>query len=184
MFVLKSKKKTIIRTVLLVILAAFVGISIYSINASRINGDSLPMPLGFGLTVVLSGSMEPELSVDDLLIVVPSEGYEVGDVVVYQTERTAVVHRIVSINGDEIITRGDANDKDDDPISVNNIKGEVICAIPFVGYLVQLIKTPIGTILLLGLAIWFMEFSFRKDKKQKKSELDSLREEIERLKNE
>ncbi len=181
---MKSKKKAIIRTVLLVILAAFIGVSVYSINASRINGNTLPMPFGFGLTVVLSGSMEPELSVDDLLIVVPSDSYEVGDVVVYQTKRIAIVHRIISINGDEIITRGDDNDKDDDPISINNIKGKVVYAIPFVGYLVQLIKTPIGTIVLLGLAILFMESSFRKDKEQKKSELDSLREEIEKLKNE
>ena len=60
----------------------------------------------------------------------------------------------------------------------------MVCSIPFVGYLVQLIKTPIGTIVLLGVAILLMEASFRKDKKQKKSELDSLKEEIEKLKNE
>lgn len=181
---MKSNVKTIIRIIVLVILAALVGVSIYSINALRLNGNALPMPLGFGLTVVLSGSMEPELSVDDLLIVVPSESYEVGDVVVYQTKRTAVVHRIISIEGDEVITRGDANPSADDPISIKSIKGVVVCAIPFVGYLVNLIKTPIGTLILLGLAILLLEASFKKDKKQDESELDSLQKEIERLKNE
>ena len=181
---MKSNVKTIIRIIVLVILAALVGVSIYSINALRLNGNALPMPLGFGLTVVLSGSMEPELSVDDLLIVVPSESYEVGDVVVYQTKRTAVVHRIISIEEDEVITRGDANPSADDPISIKSIKGVVVCAIPFVGYLVNLIKTPIGTLILLGLAILLLEASFKKDKNQDESELDSLKKEIERLKNE
>ena len=143
----------------------------------------MPMPFGFGMTVVLSGSMEPELSVDDLLIVAAKDSYEVGDVVVFQTQRTAVVHRIIAINGEEIITRGDANTADDEPITLANIKGRVVCAIPFVGYVVHLIKTPIGTLILLGLAFWLLEASFKKEKAEKKNELDAIRQEIEALKN-
>ena len=144
---MKIQLKSVIRISVLVLLAVLIGVSIYSINASMLGGNALPMPFGFGMTVVLSGSMEPELSVDDLLIVTPSDTYEVGDVVVYQTQRTAVVHRIVSIKGDKIITRGDANNTDDDPITKENIKGKVIFAIPFIGLIVNLIKTPFGTIL-------------------------------------
>ena len=147
-----------------------------------LGGNTLPMPLGFGMTVVLSGSMEPELSVDDLLIVTPADTYEVGDVVVFQTQRTAVVHRIVAINGEEVITRGDANSSDDDPITLQNIKGRVVCAIPFVGLIVNLIKTPVGTVVLLGLAFWLLEASFKKEKAQKQTELDAIRREIEELK--
>jgi hypothetical protein len=51
-------------------------------------------------------------------------------------------------------------------------------------YLVNLIKTPLGTILLLGLAIFFLESSFKKDKKQDQDELETLRKEIEQLKQE
>ncbi len=180
---MKIRYKSIIRITLLVLLAALIGLSIYSINARMLGGNAMPMPFGFGMTVVLSGSMEPELSVDDLLIVVAADTYEMGDVVVFQTQRTAVVHRIVSINGDEIITRGDANSSDDEPITLQNIKGRVVCAIPLVGYVVHLIKTPVGTILLLGLAFWLLEASFKKEKEQKNSELDAIRREIEALKN-
>lgn len=179
---MKIQLKSVIRIAVLVLLAILVGVSIYSINASMLGGNALPMPFGFGMTVVLSGSMEPELSVDDLLIVTPADTYEVGDVVVYQTQRTAVVHRIVSINGDEIITRGDANTGDDEPITQANIKGRVVCAIPFVGLIVNLIKTPLGTILLLGAAIWLLESSFKKEKAQKSDELEAIRREIEELK--
>lgn len=179
---MKIQLKSVIRIPVLVLLAVLIGVSIYSINASMLGGNALPMPFGFGMTVVLSGSMEPELSVDDLLIVTPSDTYEVGDVVVYQTQRTAVVHRIVSINGDKIITRGDANNTDDDPIAKENIKGKVIFAIPFIGLIVNLIKTPFGTILLLGAAVWLLEASFKKEKDKKAEELAAIRREIEELK--
>lgn len=179
---MKIQLKSVIRISVLVLLAVLIGVSIYSINASMLGGNALPMPFGFGMTVVLSGSMEPELSVDDLLIVTPSDTYEVGDVVVYQTQRTAVVHRIVSINGDKIITRGDANNTDDDPITKENIKGKVIFAIPFIGLIVNLIKTPFGTILLLGAAVWLLESSFKKEKDKKAEELAAIRREIEELK--
>ncbi len=181
---MKIQLKSVIRISVLVLLAILVGVSIYTMNASMLGGNSLPMPLGFGMTVVLSGSMEPELSVDDLLIVKPADAYEVGDVVVFQTQRTAVVHRIVSINGDEIITRGDANTSDDDPITQANIKGKVVCAIPFVGIIVNLIKTPVVTLLFIGLAVWLLESSFKKEKAKKSDELEAIRREIEELKKE
>lgn len=179
---MKIQLKSVIRIVVLVLLAALIGVGIYSMNASMLGGNALPMPFGFGMTVVLSGSMEPELSVDDLLIVAPAETYEVGDVVVFQTQRTAVVHRIIAINGDEIITRGDANTGDDEPITKENIKGKVVFVIPLVGMLINFIKSPVGTILLLGLAIWLLESSFKKEKEQKSEELEAIRREIEELK--
>ena len=181
---MKIQIKSIIRISVLILLAIIIGVSVYSMNASMLGGNALPMPFGFGMTVVLSGSMEPELSVDDLLIVAPADTYEVGDVVVFQTQRTAVVHRIVSINGDEIITRGDANTSDDEPITKANIKGRVVCAIPFVGLIINFIKTPVGTILLIGLAVWLLESSFKKEKNKKSDELEAIRREIEELKKE
>ena len=180
---MNKKVKTIVRITVLVLLAALVGLSLYSINVARLSGNALPMPLGFGMSVVLSGSMEPTLSVGDLLVVAPRDTYQVRDVIVYQTGKSAVVHRIVAIEGEEYITRGDANNADDKPIAFENIKGKVIIVVPYIGYLVNLIKTPVGTAVLLGLALLLMEVSFRSDKKQDQSEIDAIKQEIERLKN-
>lgn len=180
----KIKPKDIFRILLLAVLAAVIGLNIYALNATRLSGNPVPMPLGFGMSVVLSGSMEPELSVGDMIIVVPSDAYAIGDVVVFQSGRTAVVHRIIGIEGEEVITQGDANNAPDDPISLSAVRGKVVFTVPFVGYLVNLIKTPLGTILLLGLAIFFLESSFKKDKKQDQDELETLRKEIEQLKQE
>lgn len=180
----RSRKiiKTVVRTALIVIAACIIGVNVYSMNASRLAGNSVPMPFGVGAAVVLSGSMEPELSTGDLLIIAERESYNVGDVVVYQDGRTAVTHRIVSISEEEIITRGDANNTEDDPITLEQIKGEVVFAIPLVGYLVNIIKTPIGTLAILGLAVFLMERSFRAEKENDKRKLDAIIAEIEKMK--
>lgn len=182
----KSKKilKASMRTVLLVLVAIIVGINFYTINASKIAGNSVPMPFGVGSAVVLSGSMEPEISVGDLLIVSKQESYEVGDVVVFQDGKLAVTHRIVSISENEVITRGDANNIDDDPITLDDIKGAVVCVIPCVGRLVNMIKTPLGTLVIIALAVFLLERSFRAEKEKDKKQLDDIKAEIEKLKRE
>lgn len=179
---MKIKIRSVIRTAILVVLAALVGVSVYVVNAERLNGNALPMPLGFGVTVVLSGSMEPELSVGDLLIVVNSDTYGVDDVVVFQSGRTGIVHRIISIDGDTVITQGDANNVADSPISVSQIKGVVTLSVPYLGYVVEVIKTPVGTVILLALAFLLLEISFKRDKRSNDREIDAIRAEIERLK--
>lgn len=174
--------RTVIRTVVIVLIAGALGINIYALNAQRLAGDPVPMPMGVGATVVLSGSMEPELSTGDLLFIKSADSYSVGDVVVFCNGKTAVVHRIIEMGDEGIITQGDANNIPDDPIQLSQIKGIVVASIPFVGYLINVIKTPIGTVILLGVAIWLLEASFKKDKKKDDDKLQDIREEIERLK--
>lgn len=178
----KQLIKSIIRITLLVIVAVIIGVNVYMISASRLVGNTVPMPFGVGAAVVLSGSMEPELSVGDLLIIAERETYEVGDVVVYQDGRTAVTHRIISISEGEVITRGDANNTDDNPISLEQIKGKVVFAAPLVGYAVNVIKTPLGTVCILALAIFLLERSFHVEKEKSREELDYIKAEIEKIK--
>ena len=191
---MKKHLKTILRITLLVLVALIVGLNVYTLNASRLTGDMVPMPLGVGATVVLSGSMEPTLSTGDLLIIAKQDSYQVDDVVVFQTNRMAVVHRIVELyekpvqgeDGEEIqqmaITQGDANNTPDDPIQVSQIKGTVVFRLPIVGYLINMIKTPIGTILILALAIFLLESSFHKEREKDQDKLEAIRREIEKLK--
>jgi signal peptidase len=173
---------SLLRLLAICVLAAVIGINVYTFNASRLAGNAFPMPLGFGLSVVLSGSMEPELSTGDLLLVVAREEYKPDEVVVFLDGRSAVVHRIISMDGDTVITQGDANNQADEPISTELICGKVVLAIPLLGYLVSVIKTPLGTLLILALAVWLLNRSFRREQKEKTEQLDMIRAEIERLK--
>ena len=146
----KLLKTPAIRYLILVFLAAAIGFNVFSLNASRLAGDALPMPFGYGASVVLSGSMEPALSVGDLLIVRQQPAYEVGDIVVYQSGTTPVVHRILSIDEEMVTTKGDANNANDEPFPITAIKGRVISAIPLVGYGVWALKSPIAVVLMIA----------------------------------
>ena len=142
---------------LLGLVGGILGVYAYIWNANQLAGNRLPMPFGYGFSVVLSGSMEPELSVNDLIVVRASDRYAVGDVVVYQSKGELIVHRVVELNGQEVVTKGDANNAADAPIAYEQLKGKVVGRVPGVGIVIQALKTPVGfcTVLLLAiLLLW------------------------------
>jgi signal peptidase len=179
-------RKKIARSLATVLMALIVsltlGLSFYSYNAKMLHHDAFPMPFGVGVSMVLTGSMEPEFYAGDLIVVTKADEYALRDIVVFQSGQSAVVHRIVEIDGDTCVTQGDANNTADEPIELSAIKGRVAFSIPKVGYVVSFIKRPIGTILLLGCAILLFERSFSKEKQEHKDKLENIREEIEKLK--
>ena len=177
---MKSELRGLVRRVVLVLLGLVLGINLYLWNARSLTGNASPMPFGYGASVVLSGSMEPALSVGDLLILKEAEDYRAGDVVVYQSGSMPVVHRIVDIADGMVTTRGDANNVCDPPFSGKAIKGKVIAAIPLAGYAVQALKSPIGIALTLGAAVLLVEGSCRGQKKEDE-ETEKIKAEIRRL---
>lgn len=181
---MNSKKKSILRHIVLVILGLVLGINLYLANARSVVGNQMPMPFGTGAAVVMSGSMEPTLSKGDLIFVRKAEELHTGDIVVYQSDNILVVHRIITLYGDTVVTQGDANNAADDPIDVSQVKGVVRFHIPYVGTLLEAIKTPIGTLVTLLLAFALVELSFRRQKEQDDKDLEQVKAEIRRLKDE
>ena len=171
---MKARRKVILRRIGLALLGLLLGVNVYVLNARSVGGNHLPMPLGFGAAVVQSGSMEPTYCKGDLLFIKPAAQYAVGEIVVYQSGGSLVVHRILSLDGSTVITQGDANNAPDAPFDVSCIKGRVVGRIPAI-----------------GLAILLVELSFRRAKNRPApspdrpaSEADLLRAEIEALKKE
>ena len=171
-----------LRRLVLVLLGLLMGLQIYFVNAGRIMGDLLPMPFGYGAAVVLSGSMEPTYSAGDLLIVKKADHYQTGDIVVYQTGQNLVVHRITDMNGETVTTQGDANNAPDEPFAVTQIKGISVGSIPFVGTWFRILKTPAGLMAAFLCTVFLTEVSFRKQSDAGAAELEKLKEEIQRLK--
>lgn len=178
----KSKKSNILRTVLLIFISLVIGFSVYSWNAANLVGNKMPMPLGVGMSVVLSGSMEPTLSVNDLVIIKESDSYEQGDIVIYQSGGILVIHRIIETDGDTVITKGDANNISDEPIEKSAIKGKLIASVPFVGLILRKIKSFAGVVVMLAAAVILLELSWRKEKQKDSDELEKIKEEIRNLK--
>ena len=177
-----KKWKTALRIVLLVVAGAVVGTNLYSWNAKSLMGNSLPMPFGCGMAVVLSGSMEPTIRIDDLIIVTEQEDYKENDIVAYQSDSVVVAHRIIAVEPDTGITKGDANNAPDAPIRKEMIKGKVVGGIPGAGRIARLMKSPVATVLLVGGALLLSELTLRKEKKKDEDEREQIKAEIRRLK--
>ncbi len=184
---MKDKKKTIkniLRIVLLIICGTAIGVNAYMLNAKSLVGNNLPMPFGYGAAVVLSGSMEPEFSKGDLIIVEDTAEFDLNDIVVFESGNSLVVHRIVGIGGEEVVTKGDANNVADEPITRGDVLGKVLFHIPFLGNVVSFIKTPAGTILLVAAAILLVEIPHMTEVKKDDEEMQKIIDEIKRLKDE
>ena len=179
----KSKRagSIIFRIVLIVIAGLTVGFAVFSWNASGLVGNQLPMPFGFGVSVVMSSSMEPVLHVNDLVFVKEADTYQKDDIIVFQDGGMLVIHRIIEIGEDTVTTQGDANNAADEPISPDVIKGKLLFKIPFIGAIFKFIKTVPGTLLILAVAVFFLYRSRAKERASDNKELDDIVREIHRL---
>ena len=179
---MSKKMKNLLRTALLIFASAVLGVNLYLWNATSLMGNALPMPFGYGAAVVLTGSMEPAIMADDLILVKQTQDFRTGDIVVYQSGSILVVHRVVEMGPDTLTTQGDANNAPDEPIRKETVKGKVIATVPGAGAVARLLKTPAATFVLIGGALLLSELTYRKEKEQDQDELEKIKEEIRRLK--
>ena len=123
---------------------------------------------GWSVDTVFSGSMEPALKVGGVVVTQPIEPEEikVGDILTFYSPlgKQLTSHRVIAVEQGPSLhfsTKGDANE-DADPFTLppENVVGKVCLHIPYFGYAIQFIKTPLGFLLTLclpGLIIIVME---------------------------
>lgn len=120
--------------------------------------STLPISGNYEIKIVLSGSMEPALKTGSIVVVKPVEVYEIGDVITFgkdTRDSVPTTHRIVEAryeSGEAIfITKGDANGNiDGREVTEDEVIGKVLFSIPYLGYLLDLARKPIGFVFLIG----------------------------------
>ncbi len=118
----------------------------------------VPIPGNFKIKVVKSGSMEPYIKTGGIVVIKPSSDYVLNDVVTFGKDTKTQIpttHRIVAIDGTgplrTFTTKGDANESEDpSPTRLSEISGKVIFTMPYLGYVLDFAKKPIGFFLLVG----------------------------------
>lgn len=147
----------------------------------------LPIPGNYQIKIVLSGSMEPAIKTGSIVVVKPAKVYEIGDTVTFgedTREKVPTTHRIVEmhvVSGESrYITRGDANGGNDGKeITEDEIIGKVLFSIPYLGFILDIARKPIGFAFLIGipaLAIISEEFMkiWREMKKMRNKKEDEI----------
>ena len=176
------KGRIVFRIFMIALISLFLGGMIYSINARRVLHNAMPMPFGVGLSVVLTGSMEPTLSENDLVIVKEADSYEINDIVVYQRGTELIIHRLISVDGDLYTMQGDANNVPDEPVGLSVIKGKEVASVPYIGFVIRLLQTTVGKIVVIALAAFLLHRSRTKERTEDDEELDQIKDEIRKLK--
>lgn len=117
--------KKILKIILILIFVVFFSVSIFH----KIVSNTLITKIGkYSVLKVLSGSMEPDILVGDIIIIEKCQSYEVNDIVTFNVENQYLVtHRIIEIQENNYVTKGDNNNTiDSEKVTLENIDGKVI----------------------------------------------------------
>jgi len=142
----------------------------------------------YKIFVVESGSMTPTIRPGSLAVVKASSDYKKDDIITYKKREdinikergSTITHRIVKVEENGFVTKGDANDVEDkESVEKDLIVGKLILAIPYLGYPIAWAKTQTGLIFLIVIPATIIIYSeilnikkeivkiFKKGKKEK-----------------
>ena len=121
--------------------------------------------------VVLSGSMEPEIHTGSLAFIDHSAKFDdmrENDIIAFNMNGTMVTHRVVELNGQGLVTKGDANSTNDSGIvTAENFIGKTLFSVPKVGFLVKVIQSQNGKIIFIAGIVLMFVLSIIGDNKEK-----------------
>jgi len=124
---------------------------------------------GYDLYIVRSESMKPTINMGDLIITGPPGGLfghkiEPGTIISFKKGKELVTHRILSIDDNSIVTKGDAVDhQDTGSTPISEVKGVYLFKIPKLGYLANFIHSRLGWLITIILPAIVLEFLIIKE---------------------
>ena len=98
----------------------------------------------------MSESMKPAINLGDMLVTGPPGGplsaeTKPGVITTYGHGKEMVTHRVLSVDGNTLVTKGDAaEDPYPRPIALSDIRGIYLFKIPYIGYLSSFMRTRAG----------------------------------------
>lgn len=144
-----QKIKKILFIILYLLLIPTILFSIFLMLVELGNSDEVPSFFDMDVYIVVSESMSPKINVNDIVLVkkgYTNEQYKVGNIITYvRADGEIITHRIEEITKVGLlkayITKGDNNDEPDNFIvNYDQIIGKVVCVMPKLGAIVNLLK--------------------------------------------
>ena len=181
---IKKIFKKIIDILTIFIFIILILIIIAKVDMTVHNRDYLSI-FGYSFFKVATGSMEPNISENDIIIVKDNSDYQVDDIITYKENDSYITHRIVAINNDNLITKGDANNTNDEAINKSQVLGVVVKDYKHLDVWRQIFTTP--TILIsifVTLILFDFAFSYQKKepeiklKKESKTDISDTKQDL------
>ena len=171
-----------------IVLIVFEVLIIVFLVVSKVQGNP-PTLFGHQMYFIRTGSMSPYLEPGDVIISKKYDGGELvagndGDVVTYYGDVNGnvemITHRVIEIDGEKIVTKGDFNNTVDSPITKNDIEAVMVYKTVVIDKIYMIISSPWGFWLLIftpiALLIVSEIVSLVKELKREKEEADENEE--------
>lgn len=166
-----KKLLSVLKYIFFGLLGIILCLNIIIVVKSFLHKDEVPSILGYKPFAVLSGSMQSNINVGDLVIVkkVNADSLKVDDIIAFRdSQNTVTTHRIIDIvenDGERcFVTKGDSNNvKDEYLVCPSFVEGKYQFKIPKLGNVVIFIQQPLGfammmlIILFVGVVIFFIQ---------------------------
>lgn len=170
----ESKIKKRLNTLVCMLLIPLLIYNISIIIQAIINPEKTPSFFGIKTYVIISGSMQPELEIGDIVIVKEVDRTELGegDIISFRQGQSVITHRISKIilneQGTIYKTRGDNNNTEDSgTINEEEIEGKVIGTIPFLGKIALMLQGKISILVIIIAFYIYLVYSEKANKKRK-----------------
>lgn len=137
--------------------------------------NKYPNYFGYTLFEVASGSMEPTLYINDVILVkINNKNLKLDDIIAFYSDDAIITHRIVFMDGNMLTVKGDNNNTIDVPIEVGQVIGKVVKVFPKFGVWKKIIAEPkILVAIFITLLLFDFALSYKPSKKIVES-IDSL----------
>ncbi len=161
----------IIRVILSIVLGILILANLWLLAAQYLLKQDPPKLLGYSQLIVTSGSMEPAFSPGDVVIIHEEESYNLGDIITFRIGGDALVtHRIVGKLSEGFITKGDANNVEDENLAPPyRIVGKVVTAVEGMGAFLNFLKSPLGLLVIIVIGFLLIELPTFMDRRNRGS---------------
>ena len=145
-----KRVKKIIFVIFSILLGLILAFNIYNFISIKVLHKDLASINGYTILEVVSGSMEPTIYKGDIIIInTKDKNYKENDIITFRgKEGEFVTHRIMKIDGKTMITKGDNNNSEDDPIKTSSIVGKYVTKINGGGRILSSFKNPFTMVMI------------------------------------
>ncbi len=124
-------------------------ISIYNNIQVKILKNPYSSFFGYSVFEVQTGSMADTINAGDWIVVKYEKNIHLDDIVTYEEDGEFITHRVIESYKGTYVTKGDANNAKDDPISQEQIVGKVVKILSHFGILRLTLFNPVVLIALI-----------------------------------
>lgn len=132
----------ILTNIVYVLLVIIVIVLIYNIIQVGVLNKPYMNIFGYSFFQVKTGSMSGTLEIGDIIVVKLTNEISENDIITYEKEQILITHRIIEKQEDNLITKGDANNTEDEPIKAKDVIGKVVYVLGNIEIWKQVLKTP------------------------------------------